>query len=191
MDDSPHFGRLRKTSQKRLQGNRSKSHCDPSPGKDHQRLKPPRHKRNSTSRAREVARDAARETRWWETRKNPIDEDIQETFQFHEQGKQRITWEYENRFCRRMFPRDGLLLCSQREFDRYLDRGFERLWKQIWETPWNEDRTAIIEYLPGRNEYEYMKVGACPLCGGNCTGVVKREIEEDILGRKWRFSHNP
>jgi glucose dehydrogenase len=94
-----------------------------------------------------------------------------------------------------MFPRGGLLLCSQREFDRYLyrvsDRVFKRVWKRIWETPWGGDRTPIMEYLPGRKQYEYMKAGPCPLCGGNCTGVVKREIEEDIFGRKWRFSHNP
>jgi len=45
-----------------------------------------------------------------------------------------------------------------------------------------------MEYLPGRKEYKYMEAGPCPLCGGNCTGVMKREIEEDIWGGKWRFS---
>jgi hypothetical protein len=45
-----------------------------------------------------------------------------------------------------------------------------------------------MEYLPGRKEYKYMEASPCPLCGGNCTEVVKKEIEEDISGRKWRFS---
>lgn len=42
--------------------------------------------------------------------------------------------------------------------------------------------------LPGRSEYEYMEANACPLCGGNCMERLKREVDDDVYGMKWRFA---
>jgi hypothetical protein len=36
-----------------------------------------------------------------------------------------------------------------------------------------------------RGDYEDMTEGPCPLCGGECIRVMKREIEEDVAGEKW------
>jgi hypothetical protein len=68
-----------------------------------------------------------------------------------------------------------------------------------WDSDSNSDSDSELEwlvdmysdwdgdyYLPGRDEYEYMNVELCPLCGGNCMYRVKKEAMEDLDEIKWR-----
>jgi hypothetical protein len=51
---------------------------------------------------------------------------------------------------------------------------------------WAYSEQRDLDYLPGRDEYEYMNAELCPLCGGNCMYLVKKEVMEDLDDIKWR-----
>jgi hypothetical protein len=51
---------------------------------------------------------------------------------------------------------------------------------------WAYSERWDLHYLPGRDEYEVMNVEPCPLCGGDCMYLVKKEVMEDLDDIKWR-----
>ena len=51
---------------------------------------------------------------------------------------------------------------------------------------WAYSEEWDLACLPGRDEYGNMDVEPCPLCGGNCMYLVKKEVMEDLEDIKWR-----
>jgi hypothetical protein len=51
---------------------------------------------------------------------------------------------------------------------------------------WRYSDRWDLDFLPGRVEYAYMNAEPCPLCGGNCMYLVKKEVVEDLDDTKWR-----
>ena len=170
MDDSPRFDRLRKTTQRRRQKGRTAKHASRRQG--HRRLDSPQRQQQRTfqnkSRVRDQERKLSRLSRWCEDLRFPTYEDHHDTLDHCE--RQPFRWlNYEG---------DGF-----NEHD---------WWEEYWEalSDWGSDSSPAREYLPGRREYECMEAGPCPLCGGNCIQVLKRDVEQDLYGMKWRFPYD-
>ena len=170
MDDSPRFDRLRKTTQRRLQKGWTGKHTGRWHG--HHRLDSPQRQQQRTfqsnSRVRQRAQELSRQARWCENLRFPTYEDHHDTLDHCE--RQPFRW--------LNYDEDGF-----NEHD---------WWEEYWESlsDWGRDRAPVIEYLPGRREYECMEADPCPLCGGNCIQVLKRDVEEDLYGMKWRFPYD-
>jgi hypothetical protein len=109
----------------------------------------------SKSRERNELRKAARQARWSKQLRLPTHEDQLDTSDHYHEEK--CPW-YK--------------LEEKWKLEYYEELLQEWLWWECWR-------------VPGWMEYKEMIPTRCPLCGGDCMHIVKREVQNDVT-RKWR-----
>ena len=114
-----------------------------------------------------------RQLLWLDHHKFPTDEDKRGTFDHYRQCMYPTgDWQYDYHGFHDFYEDED----EDEDFERSID--------------WALNSHLYHGYLPGRGEYEYMEVSSCPLCGGDCMERLKREVEVDTSGTKWRFAYN-
>ena len=173
MDNSHHFARLQKTRKRRFPKGYPGINPNPLPqGRPDLTHTPRSHLHRATRRARQNSRKLCRQALLSRNLRIPTKEDEKETLDYYKQkpAKWKPWWKYETLYYDRTFEYNERL----REFNggggQWYD-GFSFLF--------------CPDISPWRGDYEDMTEGPCPLCGGECIRVMKREIEEDEAGEKW------